>query len=53
MSAAFPQRDVHLHTTKPLRVRIEGGTSATLVSLLQLAQGIKNGLMWLPNAGEV
>jgi len=30
MSAAFRQRDDHLHSTKSHRVRIEGGTSATL-----------------------
>lgn len=53
LSAAFPPRDVHLHSARPLRVRIEGGASATLGSLRQLAQGIENGLMWLPIAGEV
>ena len=45
MSAAFPRRDVRLRSARPLRVRIEGGASATLVSLLQLAQGIGNGLI--------
>ena len=45
LTAAFPQRDVRLHSARPLRVRIEGGASATLVSLLQSAQGIGNGLI--------
>lgn len=37
----------------PVRVWIEGRVRATLGALLQVAQGIENGLMWLPNAGEV
>jgi len=45
MSAAFRQRDVHLRSARPRRVRIEGGASGTLVSLLQSVQGIGNGLI--------
>jgi len=45
MSAAFLWRDARLHSARPLRVRIEGRASATLVSLLQSAQGIGNGLI--------
>jgi hypothetical protein len=45
MSAAFRQRELHLRSARPLRVWIAGGASATLVSLLQLAQGIENGLI--------
>jgi hypothetical protein len=45
MPAAFRQQDVHLCSARPLRVRSEGGANATLVSLLQSAQGIENGLI--------
>lgn len=45
MSAAFLWRDVRLHSARPLRVRIGGAASATLLSLLQSAQGIGNGLI--------